>query len=425
MLAVSKKNRSLVKGGIMYKNISNKSDFIMIFDIFLDSEGSKTHITEVSRQLEKLVNLTLVFPSCDKKEKIIKNVKYLPNIKKNYLFGFSYQISLFLYLMQCCIFNKPALLYTRQNFFTLSPAIIAKIFNIPYVVEVNGIITDELKVTNCSKTELVLAQLSEILNYRSCQKIVAVTEGIKKGIIELYNTDSEKIVVINNGVNIELFKQIDKSSARDEVNLDQKYRYICFVGKLAPWQGVEFLIRASPLILKECENARFLVVGDGIMRKEWIQLVEDLGMADKFIFTGSVPYEIVPTYINASDVCVVPKKPLKSGYSPLKLYEYMACGKPIIATRTKGFELLEETNSGILINSENPVEFANSTLILLDNPELMINMGNNGRKYVVTNHSWASVARNVLDVCNDLIEIQNLRQSKNEDALEKRRRGLD
>jgi glycosyltransferase involved in cell wall biosynthesis len=61
-------------------------------------------------------------------------------------------------------------------------------------------------------------------------------------------------------------------------------------------------------------------------------------------------------------------------------------------------------NAGILINPENPVDFANSILTLLDNPELMTNMGSNGRKYIVENHSWDSVARKVLQVCNKVIE---------------------
>jgi len=73
----------------------------------------------------------------------------------------------------------------------------------------------------------------------------------------------------------------------------------------------------------------------------------------------------VPEYINASNVCVVPKIPLKSGHSPLKLYEYMACGKPVVASRISGFEILEQNNAGILVEPENPEKLAKAILKLL------------------------------------------------------------
>jgi glycosyltransferase involved in cell wall biosynthesis len=106
-----------------------------------------------------------------------------------------------------------------------------------------------------------------------------------------------------------------------------------------------------------------------------------------YIFTGSVPYEQVSMYINACEVCVVPKRPLKSGYSPLKLYEYMACGKPVIASRLDVFEVLEQINSGLLVNPEDPNEFSTAVLQLLSDPYLREKMGFNGRNYVQRSQS--------------------------------------
>ena len=120
-------------------------------------------------------------------------------------------------------------------------------------------------------------------------------------------------------------------------------------------------------------------------------------------FTGAVSYEKIPLYINAGDVCVVPKIPLKSGYSPLKLYEYMACGRPVIATRTEGFEILEEKNAGLLVNPENSQQFANAIIQLLTDKELGSRMGEHGRTYVVENHSWEIIARRVADVCESVV----------------------
>ena len=117
-----------------------------------------------------------------------------------------------------------------------------------------------------------------------------------------------------------------------------------------------------------------------------------------------VPYQKVPQYINASAVCVVLKVEAKSGYSPLKLYEYMACGKPVVATRVSGFDILEECRAGLLVNTGDYQEFANAVTMLLKNGELRRELGKNGRQYVVENQSWESVARKVADVCQILVD---------------------
>jgi glycosyltransferase involved in cell wall biosynthesis len=126
-------------------------------------------------------------------------------------------------------------------------------------------------------------------------------------------------------------------------------------------------------------------------------------VSDEFIFTGIVPYEEVSKYISASDICVVPKRQLKSGYSPLKLYEYMACGKPVVASRVEGFTILEQNNAGILVEPENPENIANVIIKLLNDEKLREELGRNGREYVVKNHSWESVAKIVAEVCEDAV----------------------
>lgn len=375
--------------------------------IYAGMEGSMIHKWELITNLSKDGN---EIHTLSHENMIYENIFFhaIPNSKRSIRLAYA---AFIFKLLKKYDFD---LLYIRTDAGTYATFgfILTQFFKCPVVSEINGITFDEqqlvrselfgTKVEILDKIIIKFRKYKEISMWKRSDSIIAVTSGIKQHLVQ-FQIDEAKIHVIENGANTKLFKPIDKSIARDKVNLNQEYRYICFVGNLAPWQGVEFLIKASPLVLKRCADARFLVVGDGIMKKEWMQLAEDLGVADKYIFTGSVPYEMAPIYINASDICVVPKKPLKSGYSPLKLYEYMACGKPIIATRTKGFEILEGVDAGILINPENPAEFANSILLLLADPESLQNIGNNGRTFVVANHSWDSVARKVLDVCNKVI----------------------
>ena len=345
---------------------------------------------------------TYLFAPYSKRVVKDKNIIFIFIPKLKYFKRLFYHILLFFYLLYYCLKLTPDVIYIRYSIFSFIPVLISKIFRIPCVIEINGLLIDEQRVVGCSKLITMITKLSEKFCYKHAKKIVAVTRGIKREIIRMYNIPDEKVVVIENGANTDLFKPIDQKEAKKELKL-QDTNYVCFVGSLVPWQGVEYLIQAAPLILKHSDT-KFLIVGDGIMKRKLIELTYKIGVADKFIFTGQVPYEDVPKYINASDVCVVYKIPLKSGYSPLKLYEYMACGKPVVASKVEGFEILEQNKAGILVEPENPEELAKVIIKLLKDEKLRKKMGKNGRKYVVKNHSWKAVAKRVVEVCKSVVK---------------------
>lgn len=379
-----------------------------IYNSSLDlKNGSNTHILELTSNLLGEVDLLLFAPanSCQKLPHYIVPIKVIGNDKvSSLIYQASYQVGLFFKLLYYCLIKKPNIIYERACGWSILPAFIAKILKIPYIVEVNGLFLDELKSGHFPGIYLKICSFNEKRNYNLAKKVIVVTKGIKEEIINLYSILDDKIIVVNNGANVDLFCPVSQIEAKNKLKLDPSKIYLCFVGNCAPWQGVEYLIKASPLVLKKKSNTGFLIVGDGVMKNQWMKLVDELEVSNNFYFIGSIPYELVPIYINASDICVVPKKPIKSGYSPLKLYEYMACGKPIIATNTDGFELLEESNAGILIDPENSTEFANSIIMLLNNPKLMSHMGENGRRYVVEKHTWDNIAKQIINICNDVVK---------------------
>ncbi len=197
---------------------------------------------------------------------------------------------------------------------------------------------------------------------------------------------------------------MDKDICKKELNLDANKNYVCFTGNLVPWQGVDYFIKAAPLVIKEESEARFLIVGDGIMRGELENITKELNIIDKVIFTGGVPYEIVPKYINASEIGISIKPPLLPG-SPLKVKEYMACGRPVIATRGSeyDFEIIEEADAGILVKPDDKEEVSNAILRLLSNSSLSKEMGLRGRKLVVEKYSWIATAKKVIETCKNAV----------------------
>jgi glycosyltransferase involved in cell wall biosynthesis len=327
----------------------------------------------------------------------------LPRAGVSLVAVFCREILIFLLALVVLVRHKEPriqVIYRRHNLFN-SERVLARLFGIPLVKEVNGIVAKELKVRlGKSVPDMALGIIDRIerFNMPRADRIIVVTPRLKEVLRAEYGVPENKIAVIENGANTELFKPGDAQGARRELNLSQSDNYICFVGSLARWQGLEYLINALPRVLQACPNTRLLVVGDGEMKTELVELARHLDLANKVIFTGRVSYPDVPTFINASDVCVVPKKPMGTGFSPLKLCEYMACGRPVVATRTDGFEILEENNAGLLVNPENSQEFGDAIINLLRNPELRKQMGENGREYVVENRSWQSVATRLAEV---------------------------
>lgn len=377
--------------------------------------GSNVHAIEVFNNLQNLGVDAFLFSKSSKTGNLKKeNIIEIPSTHfdfpfANYLNIIIYQISLLTHLIYYSIKLRPDLFYTRLSGNSIAPAIVSFLLKINQVGEINGITVDEMEIQGASKFKIKIAQVLENINFATCKKLVAVTDGVKKRLMDLYAIPESQIIVINNGANTRLFSPMDKNKAKSELKLDNSLKYVCFVGNLIYWQGVEYLIKASPLILKKCPDTRFLVVGDGVMKEELMQLADDLGSLDKTLFVGRVPYEKVPVYINASDVCVAPfirERNSKIGLSALKTYEYLACGKPLVASRIPGVkELIETSGSGISVRPEDPEELSTAVIKLLPDENTRNQMGKKGRNYIIENHSWESVARKVKDVCKQAIKI--------------------
>jgi glycosyltransferase involved in cell wall biosynthesis len=381
----------------MFKKVN--SIFLVYYGSFNTKSGSNVHILELFRNLKKYTDITLFAPGQKSVDRTLSGVKYVPVIDNKYLVQPSYEFLLSFYLLYSCIKRKPDVLYLRQNSFPFFPIVLCKVLKIPSVVEVNGIVLDELKVNPDSKS----------LAYRVFSYLALNSENdkLRDELVRLYSIPETKISVINNGANTDLFRPLDGEQVRIKLKLDSSKRYVCFVGHLAAWQGVEFLIYAAPMILEKFSDVRFLIVGDGVMKDRLMEMTSEYGLSDKFIFTGRVPYENVSLYINAADLCVAPfikERNSKIGLSALKTYEYLACGKPIVASSIPGVvDLIELSGGGISVPPENSKELAAGVIKLLSDENIRTIMGKRGRKYVVENHSWDGVARKILEICNKII----------------------
>jgi len=375
--------------------------------------GDAVHVRELAMNLARLGHhVSLIAGYSPESSEELQSLEKHPNVQISYnknLFKMPFPRSRDFSSLWTCLKvarGTPLDVIYERSFSPKIGVVLSKILRKTLVVEINGIVEDEAKLQgtyiNHKYTKNIRMKIRQRF-FKSANKIVAVTPGIKEELHKKYNIPSEKIVVIPNGANTDVFRPMEQATVKKELGLSQKIKYVCFVGNLVPWQGVEYLVKAAPIVLEKVQEARFLIVGDGMMRSELEYMVKKLELQDVFIFTGTVPFEEVPKYINASDVCISIKKPVLPG-SPLKVFEYMTCEKPVIATRKSeyGFEILEEVGAGLLVDPENHREVADAIVDILNNNIKGHQMGVKGRKTAVKHYSWKNTAMKVAEVCNSV-----------------------
>jgi glycosyltransferase involved in cell wall biosynthesis len=271
-----------------------------------------------------------------------------------------------------------------------SPLLVARTAGCPYVLFVNGLPAEELQgVWGWARMR---AGLTAALR-RAAQgaaAVVSICAEIPNWMQTTWGIPAERCHVIRNGVDAAQFHPEDVVQARRALGLEQAGPYVGFVGGFFPWHGLEVLVEAVPAVLRVRPRVRFLLVGDGQTRRALEARVRELGLEQAVRFPGRVRYEEVPRWIAACDLCLVLHRPTRfyPGDS-MKLWEYLACGRPVVATAGVGYgDLVEALGCGQSVKPEDPVDLANGLLRLLDDPAGWARMGERGRAAVVQTHTW-------------------------------------
>src|SRR5712692_4153461 len=246
-----------------------------------------------------------------------------------------------------------------------------------------------------------LLERFERLNLDAAARIFVVSEVERRNLLRNGIAD-EKIVVNPNGVDTEKFRpDIGGAVVRRELGVSEDEVLAGFVGTFGPWHGVLTLAEAIALLPDDC-GVRFLLVGAGRFRDEVERIVRSAGRAEQVIFTGHVEHERVPALLDACDILLSPHVPLSDGSeffgSPTKLFEYMAMGKGIIASRLGQIgEVLADSETALLVDPGNAGQLADAILRLSRSPELRERLGAAARRAAVDRHTWKRNAQRVLD----------------------------
>lgn len=237
---------------------------------------------------------------------------------------------------------------------------------------------------------------------KSASFIIAISNQVKKDILNLFDITDKKIKVISNGFNSDIFriKEIDRQKILNELGLPVDVeKVICFVGKLTHFKGVDVLIKAASIYEKTLDNTITLIVGYGKLYDELVGLTKKMKLK-RLYFLGHHDQNMVSKIYNLADLSIVPSRKEAFG---LVAIEALACGTPVIGTINGGPQDFLNEEVGALVKQDSPEELAEK-IIKEMNSDSKIKKGKLAAKYALENFSWNKNVKKLIDIYKKVIK---------------------
>ena len=287
-------------------------------------------------------------------------------------------------------------IYQRYSVHNFAGVVLARKRRVPLVIEYNGPETWVGQHWGHALSYAPLADRIELLNMRAADLVVVVSE-VNREDLQARGIDARRILVNPNGVDVSRYRpDIDGSEVRRRCGLDDAL-VLGFIGTFGPWHGAEVLAHAYVRLLSRRPElrarTRLLMIGDGMRAAQTRAVLADAGMQDTAVWTGLVPQADGARYLAACDVLVSPHVGNPDGSrffgSPTKLFEYMAMGRPIVASALEQIgDILEHGRTAWLVPPGDADKLAAGLAHVIDDPGLRGRLAESARAAVETRWSW-------------------------------------
>jgi glycosyltransferase involved in cell wall biosynthesis len=301
--------------------------------------------------------------------------------------------------------EAPGFLYQRHFPLSIAGALLSRRLKVPFILEYNGSEAWIADYWDPSPLRNWIRMCEEVM-LRCAARIVVVSEALRSDLLER-GIHPERIRVNPNGVDASYFYPgCGRTRGRTELDIKPDEVLIGFVGSFSLWHGIEILQQAIIKLLSHSPpcRLRFVLMGNGLLHAEMCSALAAYEISGEVIFIGPLPHEKVAEYLDASDILVSPHIPMPDGSrffgSPTKLFEYMAMGKGIVASRLEQLaEVLAHDQTAWLVTPGNVDELAEAILRLAHDPAKRQALGAAARRAAIERHSWT---RNVAWALSDM-----------------------
>lgn len=280
----------------------------------------------------------------------------------------------------------------------------------PIIFEMHGIIASESEYNKIYSIKdrffqpLLIKMEKKVIEKSS--GIIVLSQKMKEYVTSNFDVGPNNIYPIPPGVDVDVFKNVDKEAKEmleAELKLNDKIK-ILYAGGFSGQYGILDLVKAIEIISQKRKDIVLILLGDGLT----LPSIRDYAQKNHLrnvIFKGRVPFLEVPKYLSIADILAIPHKKTRQVESvyPIKLFEYLASGKPIVITK---FKILEEiitaNKTGVFVEPNDPKSIANGILRLIEDDTLRRQISKNGQK-LVENFTWEKAAERTKKVYKNII----------------------
>jgi colanic acid biosynthesis glycosyl transferase WcaI len=281
---------------------------------------------------------------------------------------------------------------------------------VPFVFEVRDLWPESLSAVGISSENSLLhhtvGAIAKFL-YQRADRIVVVTPAFREHLIERWRVPAEKIAIVENGVETNLFLPAPNSASqtlRQKLGADGKF-LVCYVGTIGNAHGLETLLDAAVAMQGQKADVLFLLVGEGAEKDRIKSLAQSRGLTN-IRFLDQQPRETIPAFISASDACLVllKKTDVFKTVIPTKMLEFMSCARPVIlGVDGQARHIIEEAGAGLFFEPENSAALVEAINQLAANRELALSLGKKGREHILRNFSRAQTAEKYIRILQPLL----------------------
>jgi len=375
-------------------------------------DGQSVHIEEMIAALRQLGHeVIVVAPVGDERQRfgsddqsLLFLKRYLPQFFYEWM-ELAYNLIAYVHLAAAVRRHRPDCIYERYNLFLMAGIWIKRRYGLPLLLEVNSPIFEERARYDGLALQR-LARWSQTTVWQAADRLLPVTKVMAE-IIQSYGVLPEKITVIHNGINLQEFSHAAgnaESSAANRTRLGLEHKLVLgFTGFVRQWHGLHQVIE---MIAKDHSGSRrhLLIVGDGPERPNLEQLAVSLNVQDRVMFTGMIAREKIPEYVSTFDIALQPA--VVAYASPLKLIEYLALGKAIVAPAQPNIcELLTDQYNALLFDPNQTDGMLQAIDRLCHNNQLLETISKNARNTIIAkNLTWNANAEQVVGLFERLIQ---------------------
>ncbi len=301
--------------------------------------------------------------------------------------------SLRMYQACCRSLSDYDLFHERYNLMSIGGALASRRMGIPLVLEVNADMLAECAYlgTPWRGLRAFCARWATRFSFRTARRIICVSNELREHLIHRWQVPRAKIAVLPNAADIAAFvRPTPGQDWQRKLGLNDA-PVVLFVGGFYPWHALNLLVESFVQVVQEVSTAKLVLVGDGCTRPQVENKIEQCGITEAVVMAGAVQHEHLPEIISIADIAVAPFEPFGpwKGGSPLKVFEYMAAGKAIVATKTGQIaEVIRHGHNGLLVEPGDAAGFAQVIIRLLKDPVERARLGQNACRQAAERHSW-------------------------------------